>query len=153
MILAASWLLPQPSLRGFAMRLAALFLALVMTTVIASASTYGYPTNIKPAVSLLEACNMAAAMLKAQGDVERFHSYSADLLGDEKGAGDGAWTIRFSDADGNKVWAHIPLHGKSCSLAYYAHDYSTKGGERREIKFVREGAQVSAPVKEPAKVK
>lgn len=117
------------------------------------ASLYAYPKTKKPAVSLAQACTMAATMLKFQGEEARYHVYRTSLLGDEEQTGDGMWTLHCSDGDGNEVWAHIALRGSSCSLAYYPHDYEKKGGVRREVEFERDGANVTGPVKEPGKAK
>src|SRR4030095_5108419 len=134
------------------MKLAALLFPFFCASSIAFASLYAYPNNKKPAVSLIEACEMAATMLKSQGDEGRYHIVGARLLGDESQSGDGAWTIYFYDTDGNQVWAHIPLRDQFCALHYYPHDYDKKGGDR-EVEFARAGTKVSVPGKERKKPK
>ena len=123
------------------MKLAASFVALLLAASIAAASLYFYPNTKKPALSLREACDIAEAMLKVRGDENRYHITEVNLYGDEKQSGGGGWNLRHYDSLSNVVNASVLFPETNCSLHYYPHDYSTKGGDR-EYKFHRSGTIV-----------
>jgi hypothetical protein len=123
---------------------ALLFLiAMFWGTRAAQGSLSAYPEKKKPAVSLIEACQLGHAMLETQGDSKKYHIIAARLYGDEKQSGDGGWTIYFYDKRGNQAWAFVPLRNNFCRLSYYPHDRDKRGGDRR-VSFSRSGTRVFA---------
>jgi hypothetical protein len=112
-----------------------------LTPTIAFASLYSYPNKKRPAVSLKEACLIAEAMLRTQGDEGRYFTTEVTLCGDKQQSGWGAWNLWHYDKRGNQVNAYIPFPTGSPGLSYYPRDHRTKGGER-EIEFERDGLRV-----------
>jgi hypothetical protein len=135
------------------MKLASLLFVFFLSVSIATASTYGYPKKKRPAVSLIEACEIATAMLKSQGKDAQFHAFGTTLRGDREHSGDGAWTIYFSDEAGNETWAYIPLKSNTCSLSYHVSDQSKRPENAPEVKFNREGTKVTVVDKDPGNKK
>ena len=121
----------------------AVALLLWLSTLSAFTSTYTYPKERKPEISLVEAHAIAEAMLKSRADGARYHSYGANLWGD-KDPKDGGWDVWFTDKDGNVCVARIPLQEKTCSLLYLQ-------GDRGKITFTRDGHKVAASAKESEK--
>jgi hypothetical protein len=101
---------------------------------VCQASLYSYPEKKRPAISLIEACQIAQKMLKTQKDDKRYFITEVNLLGDKEQSGWGAWNLWHYDAKGNKVNVYIPFPTGKPSLNYYPYNYSTKGGER-EVEF------------------
>jgi hypothetical protein len=117
------------------MKLAALLICFLISST-ASGTTYEYPKERIPEVSLVEACDMAATMLKSQSEAALYHGYHASLWGSADPR-DGGWHVWFSDKDGNVVIARIPLRGDSCTLSFLP-----KQEKGRDVKFRREGTKV-----------
>jgi hypothetical protein len=129
------------------MKTPAVLAVLALASSWANASLYEYPERKRPSISLSEAVSLTEAMLKARGESKKYHMVRAGLLGDAKQSGDGAWTLYLFDVQGNQVWAHIQLRTPDCSLHYYPHDYSKRGGGR-EVDFRRDGMKIIGPISE-----
>src|SRR5688572_6501939 len=107
---------------------------LFLTPAIALGSLYSYPSSKRPAVSLREACLIAEAMLRAQGDEGRYFITEVTLCGDKQQSGWGAWNLWHYDKHGNHVNAYIPFPTGKPGLSYYPRDKRAKGRER-EVEF------------------
>jgi len=119
-------------------------LLLLVTPVLpALGSLYAYPKNKRPAVTLAEACEIAARLLETQGDEKQFYVTRVSLFGSKEQDGSGAWNLQHDDKDGNSVNVYIPFPTGNVGLHYYPHDYSKNGGDK-EVDFNKTAKQTLA---------
>jgi hypothetical protein len=112
-----------------------------LTPAIALGSLYSFPNNKRPAVPLKDACLIADAMLRSQGDDGRYFITEVTLCGDKQQSGWGAWNLWHYDKHGNQVNAYIPFPTGKSSLSYYPRGKRIKGRER-EVEFERDGMKI-----------
>lgn len=77
-------------------------------------TSYSYPPDKRPSLSLREACGVGEKLLSKLGLESRFYIYDVWLNGDEKGSGKGAWHLRCCSPEGDEIQISIHFPDDLC---------------------------------------
>ena len=89
----------------------------------------------RPVVSLEEAVQVTKAILKVQGDSEKYYIVQAELFGGDRDEG-ARWILFLQDAGGDRATVLIMTRSPDCSIRY------SGGSKSSEVSFRRDGVAV-----------
>ncbi len=101
--------------------------------------SYGYPPEIRPSLSLREACGVGEKLLSKLGVDSRFYIYDVWITGDEKGSGKGAWHLRCCSPEGDEIQISIHFPDDFCFVRPEPKDGNPQKMDTTEKGFTRDG--------------
>jgi len=114
--------------------------------------SYDYPPEIRPSLSLKEACGVGEKILIKLGLDSRFYIYGAWITGDDKGTGSGAWHLRFCSPEGDEISMCIHFPDDFCFVLPEPKEGNPQQMDTTKKYFTRDG-QVSEKLRKMLEIR
>jgi hypothetical protein len=105
-------------------------------------SSYDFPPEKRPSLSLKEACSVGEKILSKLGLESRFYVYDVWITGHEKEAGSGAWHLRCCSQEGDEISMSIHFPADFCFVRPEPKEGNPQKMDTTQKGFTRDG-QVS----------